>query len=327
MERTTTESVSSVRDVEQASKLLEHLTAEEEKVSKELEQLLEEQSQLDLRMALFQHMLPTLKTLDMEAGVLQGVIGRASQLADSVSCKVRVLDQAKSRVYDCMKRVDDVIDLKSCVDGVQYAMTTGDYEKAAAHIHRYLALDENILLETTADSVKGGGTVSSSFSLLREAEAKLKEVVRTSMADAMATADHPQVERFFKIFPLLNLHKEGLQQFATYLRRQIRDSSQANLERAAQPSDERAGVVYADTLTLLYEDLARCLETHQPVVETYYGPHWMPSLIKELQAECDLQASKIMEQLQAERLLDHKVQTVSIALNSRSATGAIRYTH
>jgi hypothetical protein len=57
MERTTTESVSSVRDVEQASKLLEHLTAEEEKVSKELEQLLEEQSQLDLRMALFQHML------------------------------------------------------------------------------------------------------------------------------------------------------------------------------------------------------------------------------------------------------------------------------
>jgi hypothetical protein len=55
---------------------------------------------------------PTLKTLDVEAGVLQGVIGRASQLADSVSCKVRLLDQAKSRVYDCMKRVDDVIDLK-----------------------------------------------------------------------------------------------------------------------------------------------------------------------------------------------------------------------
>ena len=36
-------------------------------------------------------------------------------------------------------------------------------------------------------------------------------------------------------------------------------------------SEERAGVVYADTLTLLYESLARCLETNQPVVETYYG--------------------------------------------------------
>lgn len=33
--------------------------------------------------------------MESEAGALQGVIGRASQLAESVSCKVRVLDQAK----------------------------------------------------------------------------------------------------------------------------------------------------------------------------------------------------------------------------------------
>lgn len=37
------------------------------------------------------------------------------------------------------------------------------------------------------------------------------------------------------------------------------------------PPGDRAGVIYADTLTLLYEALARCLETHQPSVETYYG--------------------------------------------------------
>lgn len=37
------------------------------------------------------------------------------------------------------------------------------------------------------------------------------------------------------------------------------------------PTEERVGVVYADTLTLLYEALARCLETNQPMVETYYG--------------------------------------------------------
>jgi hypothetical protein len=50
----------------------------------------------------------------------------------------------------------------------------------------------------------------------------------------------------------------------------------------------------------------------------------MPVLVRELQAECDEQCGRIMEQLHAERLLDHKVQTVSIALNSRSAAGAIR---
>ena len=83
--------------------------------------------------------------------------------------------------------------------------------------------------------------MSSSFSLLRDAETKLKELVRTSMADAMATSDHAQVERldppetaldntvklpnfrFFKIFPLLNLHKEGLQLFSSHLRRQVNE--------------------------------------------------------------------------------------------------------
>ena len=69
------------------------------------------------------------------------------------------------------------------------------------------------------------------------------------------------------------------------------------------PTEDRAGVVYADTLTLLYEALARCLEINQPLVETYYGrvcityecalkssewnttagPPWMPFLVRELQ--------------------------------------------
>ena len=137
-------------------------------------------------------------------------------------------------------------------------------------------------------------------------------------------------------------------------------------------AEERAGVVYADTLTLLYESLARCLETNQPLVESYYGElkythththththihtlffsflsilslslsfsHslFLTHLLSHsprppldasvgegtagtlcetlsascgqthpLQAECDLQCSLILEQLQAERLLDHKV--------------------
>jgi len=83
-------------------------------------------------------------------------------------------------------------------------------------------------------------------------------------------------------------------------------------------------VVYADTLTLLYEGIARTIESHQAMVETYYGPTWMFFLIKNLQLECDRQVEKIVQQFHEERLLDHKVQTISIALKSRSAAGAIR---
>lgn len=63
-----------------------------------------------------------------------------SELADQISAKVRQLDLAKTRVFEAIQRVDDVLDLKICSDGVEEAMKTGDLETAAAHIHRYLCL-------------------------------------------------------------------------------------------------------------------------------------------------------------------------------------------
>ena len=35
--------------------------------------------------------------------------------------------------------------------------------------------------------------------------------------------------------------------------------------------DRRANVIFADTLTLLFEGIARTVEDHQPLVDTYYG--------------------------------------------------------
>jgi hypothetical protein len=51
-------------------------------------------------------------------------------------------------------------------------------------------------------------------------------------------------------------------------------TSQQNLTGAmgTVPGDQRASVIFADTLTLLYEGIARTVEIHQPLIETYYGP-------------------------------------------------------
>lgn len=40
----------------------------------------------------------------------------------------------------------------------------------------------------------------------------------------MKQGDLPQVERFFKIFPLLGLHEEGLSKFSEYLCKQVTGS-------------------------------------------------------------------------------------------------------
>ena len=56
---------------------------------------------------------------------------------------------------------------------------------------------------------------------------------------------------------------------------QLADTAGKNLKLAlaTDPGDKRANVLYADTLTLLFESIARVVEIHQPLVETYYGKY------------------------------------------------------
>lgn len=63
---------------------------------------------------------------------------------------------------------------------------------------------------------------------------------------------------------------------------QIAEKSQKNLKMAqsVSQSDKRWNVKYADTATLLFEGIARIIEIHQPLVETYYGKNVQSSFFK-----------------------------------------------
>lgn len=51
----------------------------------------------------------------------------------------------QTRLYKVIERADDILNLKFCTDGVQTALHNEDYEQAAAHIHRYLSLDQSVI--------------------------------------------------------------------------------------------------------------------------------------------------------------------------------------
>lgn len=50
-----------------------------------------------------------------------------------------------------------------------------------------------------------------------------------------------------------------------------------------------------------FAGIARIVETHQPIVETYYGPGRLYALIKHLQTECDQQVEKVVEKFMQQR--------------------------
>uniref|UniRef100_A0A8C1SAM5 Conserved oligomeric Golgi complex subunit 4 n=1 Tax=Cyprinus carpio TaxID=7962 RepID=A0A8C1SAM5_CYPCA len=266
---------------------------------------------------------PNLQLIEGDAVQLSGMISFTCSLAENVSSKVRQLDLTKKRLYQAIQRADDILDLKFCTDGVQTALRNQDYEQAAAHIHRYLSLDQSVI-ELSKQGGEGSA-VEASLALLQEAERNLKTLVTTRLEEAVATGDLPQVERFFKILPLLGLHEQGLACFAQYLCSQLASKAEENLLLAvgSDLGERRAPVIFADTLTLLLEGIARIVETHQPIVETYYGPGRLHTLLAHLQKECDKQAQKIVDKFIQQRDYNNKFQVIQSSMMRGMATEKI----
>ncbi|CAH2323868.1 conserved oligomeric Golgi complex subunit 4 [Pelobates cultripes] len=292
-------------------------------VETELEELLGQQNTVENKMLTLQRMGPNLQLIEGDAEQLSGMITFTCNLAENVSSKVRQLDLAKSRLYQAIQRADDILDLKFCMDGVQTALRNEEYEQAAAHIHRYLCLDKSVI--ELSRQGKEGSMIDASLQHLQEAEQRLKVLVGDKFDAATKAGDLPQVERFFKIFPLLGLHEEGIRKFSEYLCRQVAIKAEENLQLAlgSEGKERRTALIFADTLTLLFEGIARIVETHQPIVETYYGPGRLHMLIRHLQAECDQQADKVVDKFIQQRDYHRKFQQVQNSMMRASSTEKI----
>uniref|UniRef100_A0A8D0AUE2 Conserved oligomeric Golgi complex subunit 4 n=1 Tax=Sander lucioperca TaxID=283035 RepID=A0A8D0AUE2_SANLU len=280
----------------------------------ELERLVGQEGTIHTKMLALQRMGPNLQLIEGDASQLSGMITFTCSLAENVSRKVRQLDLAKTRLYNVIQRADDILDLKFCTDGVQTALRNEDYEQAAAHIHRYLSLDQSVI--ELSRQGEESSAVDASLLMLQEAEQKLKVIVAEKLDEAVAAVDLAQVERFFKIFPLLGLHQQGLVRFGQYLCSQLSSKAEENLLLASggDLGEKRAPLVFADTLTLLLEGIARVVETHQPIVETYYGPGHLYTLITHLQQECDRQAQKIVDKFIQQRGYHNKFQVAQSSM-------------
>lgn len=108
------------------------------------------------------------------------------------------------------------------------------------------------------------------------------------------------------------MHEEGIQEFCTYLRTKVASTAEKNLKTAITTplSDKRHPIIYADTLTLLFEGLAKIIDTHQPLIETYYGPGRLLSAIVVLQKECDVQMKRILQEWTRSRQINKKIQII-----------------
>lgn len=79
--------------------------------------------------------------VEIDARQLASSLKSVAGLADNISGRVSALDVAKGRVVECLQRVGDLRDLRTCAEGVEAAMKNEEYDEAARNIHRFLTLD------------------------------------------------------------------------------------------------------------------------------------------------------------------------------------------
>ncbi|CAG0913419.1 unnamed protein product [Notodromas monacha] len=302
-------SLSTLLDIRQKC---EEIRLEEDRGNQRLEDLLHHGSKIGVQLDNLRKFLTTLDHVKLDADQLCGMTTLTSSLAESVSAKVRRLDVMKSHISGCQSRVDDLLDLQNCTEGVRTSLQNEDFEEAAGHIHRFLSLDEAALTSKEDDS-----GLRDAFASLHASRAHLMQVVSAQFDLAVSQDDAASVERFFKIFPLLNMQEEGLQKFSKCLQRKLREAwTKAQL--AGKQEHKRENVKFADLLTILLEETARIIEVHQPLVETYYGPGNLTYVVAELQKECDSHFREVIESFRRGRNFENMISNAKMWLGTES---------
>ncbi|CAF3479206.1 unnamed protein product [Rotaria socialis] len=310
-------------NIDLLEKELETLNTREKKLNDELSILLSNQDSFERQMASIKNLVPALQIITQDAHNLSNTISFTAELADNISGKVRELDVTKSRVVACLQRAKDIIDLKKCTDGVKKALEDEEYEEAAAHIHRYLNIDP-ASLQLSSDPAEGSSLHQALLSL-EDAEKKLKAIVNVKFDQAVEIGHLPEAMRFFKIFPLLNLHQIGLEKFCKHLCLQVNDHGDKELKKTLDIpfNNKRYPVIFSDYLTNLFEYTAEIVETYQPLVETYYGHGKLFNFVSMLQSACDTQVGRGINSFKSQRQFDtifRRIQQSVLTQKSLSTT-------
>uniref|UniRef100_U5EZ33 Conserved oligomeric Golgi complex subunit 4 n=1 Tax=Corethrella appendiculata TaxID=1370023 RepID=U5EZ33_9DIPT len=294
-------------------KACERITEKEQEIDKKLEDILSKQCHLEAKMRNISHALHSLNQVGDNSKKLSEMINHTAELAENVSAKVRRLDEARNRVSECQQRVHDLIDLQLCSQGVLTAIKEEDYEKGATHINRFLSMDQN-LLQKTADDVAGSITsVSKAVTTLEQAAVQIRQVISHKFDESVRKDDLASVERFFKIFPLLGMHTEGIEKFMSYICTKLQVKAQKEIRSSMDiaKAENRLTVAYADTLTILLENIARVVEVNQIIVETYYGHGYLMQVCTLLQKECDEEVIKLLMEFNKNRQIGRRVSQIN----------------
>ena len=300
----------SVEDVQEA---LSALNKSETAIKARLDSLLSSQADLSrelgrldlLRSALGTQLLAT-RAMGMQ------MLAPAASTAGRLSSKVRELDLEKDRVEETLRVVEQVAELKACVNGVMGSMgAPQDWEAAAGYIARADRVPEDIVRGAfAADIVPSVEVPDPPWVTLDTARKSLCGLFLREFEKAAADGDGAKVTRFFKLFPLIGKVDTGLDVYGKYVCMGVAGTARAVLKEVGSKTGIQSGFYHANALRRLFDHVEWIVGNHSGLVERHYGEGKMVKVIERLQTEVDVQGGIIVDSWSDEREVDRRLTDV-----------------
>jgi len=237
------------------------------------------------------------------------MLDSASSTASHLSSKVKALDLEKKRVEETLGVVEQVAELKACVQGVVGSMgAPQDWEAAASYIARASKIPSHIIEGKFAARIVPSVEVPDAPGVTIEgAKESLCGLFLREFEKAAGEGDGGRITRFFKLFPLIGREEVGLEVYGRYVCQGVAVRARGNLKGGREGQE---GFFYANAITKLFEHIAQIVENHGQLVERHYGVGRMVKVIERLQVEADVQGGIILDSWGDDRSVDRRLTDV-----------------
>lgn len=124
---------------------------------------------------------------------------------------------------------------------MQDAMLRRDYDDAATLLHQSFNVDRSILEGSFAEyTVPTSENPDNPTKTISDVKAALFDIFSKQFDKAVSSRDQKEITRYFKLFPLIGCHKEGLQRYSNFVCGLVRDQGSESLrldkgERSSLP--------------------------------------------------------------------------------------------
>ncbi|KAG9243456.1 COG4 transport protein-domain-containing protein [Calycina marina] len=244
--------------------------------------------------------------------ISNGMLDNAATTASHLSSKVKALDLEKKRVEETLGVVEQVAELKACIQGVVGSMgAPQDWEAAAGYIARSAKIPTSIIEGKFAATVVPSAEVPDAPGItIENAKESLCGLFLREFEKAASAGDGGKVTRFFKLFPLIGREDMGLDVYGRYVCQGVAARARTNLKEGTKAGEAKDGFFYANALTRLFEHIAQIVENHGSLVERHYGSGRMVKVIERLQVEADVQGGIILDTWGDEKNVERRLTDV-----------------